>query len=100
MDADGEITPQHYAFLVSEAEFDQIFGRIRERQLPYWADPGRTHADEINHHDGAGASISKTQMVICWRSSPVHTAVEAGIRNRRASGGEVALLFRRFTIER
>jgi catechol 2,3-dioxygenase-like lactoylglutathione lyase family enzyme len=52
MNTDGEITPQHYAFLVSEAEFDQIFGRIRERKLPYWADPGRTRADEINHHDG------------------------------------------------
>jgi len=22
MDVDGEITPQHYAFLISEAEFD------------------------------------------------------------------------------
>jgi hypothetical protein len=31
MNADGEITPQHYAFLVSEAEFDGIFDRIRER---------------------------------------------------------------------
>ena len=41
MDTDGEITPQHYAFLISEAEFDEIFGRIRERKLPYWADPGR-----------------------------------------------------------
>jgi len=28
MDTDGEITPQHYAFLISEAEFDEIFGRI------------------------------------------------------------------------
>src|SRR4030095_8502806 len=25
----------HYAFLVSEAEFDTIFNRIRERKLPY-----------------------------------------------------------------
>jgi hypothetical protein len=41
MDTDGEITPQHYAFLISEAEFDEIFGRIRDRKLPYWADPGR-----------------------------------------------------------
>jgi hypothetical protein len=39
MNADGEITPQHYAFLVSESEFDEILGRIRERTLPYWADP-------------------------------------------------------------
>lgn len=51
-DADGEITPQHYAFLVSEAEFDEVFERIRERDLPYWADPGRRRPGEINHNDG------------------------------------------------
>ena len=33
MDDDGRIAPQHYAFLISEAEFDAIFGRIRERGL-------------------------------------------------------------------
>jgi hypothetical protein len=43
---------QHYAFLVSEAEFDKIFGRIRERAMEYWADPGRQHSGEINHHFG------------------------------------------------
>ena len=47
MDADGEITPQHYAFLVSESEFEEIFGRIRERTLPYWSDPAQTQRDEI-----------------------------------------------------
>ena len=52
MNADGEISPQHYAFLVSEAEFDQIFDRVRERSLPYWADPAQSQADEINHNDG------------------------------------------------
>jgi hypothetical protein len=52
MDTDGEITPQHYAFLISEAEFDEIFGRIRDRKLSYWADPGRRQQGEINHHDG------------------------------------------------
>jgi hypothetical protein len=51
MEVAGEITPQHYAFLVSEAEFDAIFGRVRDRKLPYWADPGRTKPGEINHHD-------------------------------------------------
>jgi catechol 2,3-dioxygenase-like lactoylglutathione lyase family enzyme len=35
MDADSDIAPQHYAFLVSETEFDEIFGRVRERSLPY-----------------------------------------------------------------
>src|SRR4029453_4117156 len=52
MGTDGEISPQHYLFLVSEAEFDGIFGRIGDRKLPYWADPGRTRVGEINHHDG------------------------------------------------
>ncbi|MBI3530448.1 MAG: VOC family protein [Betaproteobacteria bacterium] len=52
MDADGEIASQHYAFLISEPEFDEIFGRIRKRDLPYWADPGQTRPGEINHGDG------------------------------------------------
>ena len=47
-----EIIIEHYAFLVSEAEFDEIFARIRERGLPYWADPAHRHAGEINRHDG------------------------------------------------
>src|SRR5258706_14411126 len=50
--ADGDVVPEHYAFLVSEQEFDRIFGRIRERGLPYWADPGRHEPGRINHHDG------------------------------------------------
>jgi hypothetical protein len=28
-----EIASQHYAFLITEAEFDEIFARIRERGL-------------------------------------------------------------------
>ena len=52
MDTDGEIAPQHYAFLVSEPEFDEIFGRIKDRKLSYWADPGRKQSGEINRHDG------------------------------------------------
>jgi catechol 2,3-dioxygenase-like lactoylglutathione lyase family enzyme len=51
MDDDGAIAPQHYAFLVSEVEFDEIFGRIRERGLRYWADPYRRQAGEINAWD-------------------------------------------------
>ena len=52
IDSDGEITHQHYAFLVSEDEFDKIFGRIQERGLQYWADPGYTQPGEINTRDG------------------------------------------------
>ena len=53
LDADGmEIQTQHYAFLVSEKEFDQIFGRIKQRGIDYWADPRKSEKGEINHHDG------------------------------------------------
>ena len=50
--SDGEVHPQHYAFLVSEAEFDAIFARIRQRGLKYWSDPHQHHEDEINTWDG------------------------------------------------
>jgi catechol 2,3-dioxygenase-like lactoylglutathione lyase family enzyme len=52
MDKEGEIRTQHYAFLVSEGEFDQIFARVKEHGLTHWADPARTKAGEINRHDG------------------------------------------------
>jgi catechol 2,3-dioxygenase-like lactoylglutathione lyase family enzyme len=49
---DMEIQAQHYAFLVSEPEFDQIFGRIQARGLKYWADPGQREPGRINRHYG------------------------------------------------
>jgi catechol 2,3-dioxygenase-like lactoylglutathione lyase family enzyme len=49
---DEHVALQHLAFLVSEGEFDEIFGRIRARALEFWADPARTKPGEINHHDG------------------------------------------------
>src|SRR3954470_9001096 len=52
LDTDEEIQTQHYAFLVSESEFDEIFGRIQARQLPYWADPYRRQRGEVNTRDG------------------------------------------------
>lgn len=52
-DADeDDIASQHYAFLITEPEFDAIFGRILEREVPHWADPGRRRPSEINHNDG------------------------------------------------
>lgn len=52
LDTDDEITSQHYAFLVSEDEFDQIFGRIQDRELAYWADPRHRLPGQINTNDG------------------------------------------------
>ena len=51
-DSEDEIVEQHYAFLLSEQEFDSVFSRIRERGISYWADPARRHPERINHNDG------------------------------------------------
>jgi catechol 2,3-dioxygenase-like lactoylglutathione lyase family enzyme len=52
VDTESEIASQHYAFLVTEVEFDQIFARIRERDLAFWADPFRRDRNQINTWDG------------------------------------------------
>jgi catechol 2,3-dioxygenase-like lactoylglutathione lyase family enzyme len=46
------VVPQHYAFLVTETEFDEIWGRIRERGVEFYADPSRKRPGEINTNDG------------------------------------------------
>ena len=50
-EVDGDVASQHYAFLISEDEFDQVFARIQDSGLDYWADPGLNRAGEINHND-------------------------------------------------
>lgn len=52
MDAEGHIRPQHYAFLLSEEEFDRTLNWIRDRELPYWADPHRQQPGRFNTDDG------------------------------------------------
>lgn len=55
LDFADDIAPvnwQHYAFLVSEDDFDTIFARIKERGLSYWADPGKRRPGEFNINDG------------------------------------------------
>ncbi len=51
-DRDGPISPQHYAFLVSEEEFTAIMARIEARGMQFWADPARSKPGEINTNDG------------------------------------------------
>lgn len=53
---DGDFDRQHYAFLVTETEFDEIFGRIQERHIDYWSDPMHNDPNQINSwDDGRGA---------------------------------------------
>lgn len=51
-DDHGDPVPTHYAFLVTEAEFDQILDRITTRGLGYWADPLHRQPNQINSADG------------------------------------------------
>jgi catechol 2,3-dioxygenase-like lactoylglutathione lyase family enzyme len=46
------IVPQHYAFLVTEDDFDGIFERIRAAGIEFWPEPTRENQGTINHHDG------------------------------------------------
>ncbi len=51
-DAGGEVPSQHYAFLLSEAEFDAAFDRLQALNLTYYADPHHHQPGEINRRNG------------------------------------------------
>jgi len=66
-DTDGDPSGMHLAFLVTERQFDEIFGRIVDGEIPYWADPRRAEAGEINHHDGGrGVYFSDPNTNVGW----------------------------------
>jgi catechol 2,3-dioxygenase-like lactoylglutathione lyase family enzyme len=48
-----QISPHHYAFLVGEDDFDQIFARIRDAGLAFYANPHEPkRPGEINYDRG------------------------------------------------
>ncbi|MCX3061829.1 VOC family protein [Streptomyces beihaiensis] len=49
---DGEITSQHYAFLVDDTEFDAVLARVRARGLTWFADPFHQQPGRINNWYG------------------------------------------------
>ena len=51
-DTQESFPSQHYAFKVSEEEFDAIFGRVKEAGLPYGSGPFSPEDGEINHWNG------------------------------------------------
>ena len=44
--------PEHYAFLVSEEEWDAILARVKAQGLTFWADPAKALPMQTNTHDG------------------------------------------------
>jgi catechol 2,3-dioxygenase-like lactoylglutathione lyase family enzyme len=51
VDAESFAT-EHYAFQVSEEEFDTILARIKQADLTFYADPGHEHEGELNNWNG------------------------------------------------
>lgn len=43
---------QHYAFKVTEQEFDEIFERLKGENIPYGSGPSEAENMSINHHYG------------------------------------------------
>ena len=55
LDFDGDVDRfdiHHYAFKVSEEEFDAIFGRIQEEGIPYGSEPDALRNMRLNHRAG------------------------------------------------
>ena len=47
-----DFRPQHFAFLISEEEFDAAYARIRAQGVKHYATPRRERPGEINHRYG------------------------------------------------
>lgn len=58
----------HYAFHVSEAEFEAIFSRVKAKGIPYGSEPHSHTNGQINTRRAGAASTSRTLTAICWRS--------------------------------
>ena len=51
-DERGQFESHHYAFMVSEAEFDAIFDRVKTEGITYGSGPRLRTDGEINHRRG------------------------------------------------
>ncbi len=47
-----DVRLQHYAFLVTDSEFDASFAKVKEAGLPFFAGPHKEGPGEINRHWG------------------------------------------------
>lgn len=50
--APAGLDPQHYAFLVDDAQFYRILERFTSESTEYWADPRRSRPGELGEVDG------------------------------------------------
>lgn len=55
MDTTGPITTQHYAFMISETEFDAVSARLKDRGVTTYADPD--HSTEGHNTSDGGRGL-------------------------------------------
>src|SRR5262249_43433122 len=60
-DDHGPVSPQHPAFLVSESDVAQIFGRIRDPLLPYRADRANAAGRDQRQQWRQGCPLERSQ---------------------------------------
>jgi len=63
-DQHDEPESHHYAFLVSDEEFDAAFGRIQDRGVSFYADPSCRQAGQVYRKRGCRAPTSATPTAI------------------------------------
>ena len=57
----------HYAFHISEAEFEEIFGRVKAKGLPYGSDPTTTPTARSIPAVAGVVSTSRILTATCWK---------------------------------
>jgi catechol 2,3-dioxygenase-like lactoylglutathione lyase family enzyme len=62
-----QLESHHYAFHVTEEEFDGIFGRVQAKAWPTAAGRPRRRTGRSRTAVAAGPSISGSSTVICWK---------------------------------
>ena len=55
---DDEVVTQHYAFLITEDDFDAVAARLRERGVDTFADPGHRTPGHNTNDGGRGLYFS------------------------------------------
>ena len=69
-DHHDHVDEHHYAFQLSDEEFQAAFGRIRDRGITYYADPPAASPGRSTPAiTAAAAPISGTRTVTSWKSS-------------------------------
>jgi catechol 2,3-dioxygenase-like lactoylglutathione lyase family enzyme len=54
-DTAEDFEPVHFAFITTDAEFDEILGRVQDRHIIYGSGPFNSEDMQINHHfEGRG----------------------------------------------